>query len=86
MIISPKGIPEIHRLIAETIAANGGSYSGTNNLCQEIPADRNNVLKSLRTFKKYQLIQSRHSSCGRGRGHKTIWKLTQKGKDYVQSK
>jgi hypothetical protein len=77
-------IPEVHSLIARCLAENGGSVEGTNALCQAIPATPDGVLRSLRKASKYKLIR-RSKSAQRGRGHKSTWKLTKKGRDYVQS-
>jgi hypothetical protein len=88
-IIAPK-IPEVHRLITLLISENGGSFQGTHQLCESIPATPEGTMKSLRNRNKYHLIRGfypyGHQSFGQGRGNKTVWKLTQKGKDYVQSK
>jgi DNA-binding HxlR family transcriptional regulator len=77
-------IPEVHRLIVRLIATAGGQVQGTNQICEAIPATPDGVLRSLRHAKKYQLIRrSKSATCGRG--HKSTWKLTKKGRDYVQS-
>jgi len=85
MTTTAKNIPEVHRLIAKLLVDNGGKYQGTNQLCESIQATRNGVLQSLHNAKKYRLIRSIHSHGSCGRGHKTIWILTEKGREYVQS-
>ena len=75
-------IPELQRLIVRAIAQAGGSFEGTNKLCESIPADPNAVLRSLHKSSKYQLI--RRQIYGGGRGHKSIWMLTRKAKRYVK--
>jgi hypothetical protein len=69
-------------LILRLLAANGGSFTGTGDLCQFIPATRESVMRSLRLTHKYHMIRRvKCRSCGRG--HKTIWFLTRKGWRYV---
>jgi hypothetical protein len=85
MTISAQKIPEVHRLIAKLLVENGGKYKGTNQLCESIQATRDGVLRSLRNAKKYRLIRSIHPRGSCGRGHQTIWVLTEKGREYVQS-
>ena len=84
MNVKAPHIPEIHRLIVKLIDASGGKFQGTNRLCELLPAEPKQVLKSLQHAGKYRLI--RRSKDGRcGRGHKSTWTLTRKGRDYVQS-
>jgi hypothetical protein len=74
----PEAIPEVARIILRLIDASGGSYVGTLNLCQEIPATEDGVLRSLRRCRERRLIKSIHSHGGRG--HKAIHRLTAKGR------
>jgi hypothetical protein len=89
----------IRDFILKVLAENGGSYRGSLQLCEEVPASPQGVCQSLQSCRKRHLIKSIHSHGGRGRGHKTTHRLTakgrreaanyiltQKGKDYVQSK
>ena len=85
MTIFAPEIPAVRRLILNLLAANGGSYYGTLQLCSEIPADEAAVLRSLRVAKKRHLVRSVHSHVGCGRGHKTRWLLTEEGLKYVKS-
>jgi hypothetical protein len=84
MTIFAPEMPPVRRLILRLLADNGGSFIGTEELCQAIPAARQCVQRSLRLTLKYHMI--RRSKCRTcGRGHKTNWSLTQKGLRYVQS-
>ena len=85
MTITTPKIPEVHRLIANFLAESGGIYRGTEQLCESIQATHEGVRRSLSNAKKYRLIRSIHSRGSCGRGHKTIWILTKKGREYVQS-
>jgi hypothetical protein len=83
-MITIKKIPKVHSLIARCLAENGGSFQGTNRLCESILADPRDVRYSLQRADKYQLIRrSKTGHCGRG--HKSIWRLTRNGQKYVQS-
>jgi hypothetical protein len=83
-IFAPELSP-VRRLILRLLADNGGSFTGTEQICQAIPAARQCVQRSLRLTHKYHMVQRvKCHTCGRG--HKTIWKLTEKGKRYVESK
>jgi hypothetical protein len=85
-------LPQIPEFILKILDANGGSYSGTMRLANEIPASRLGVLYGLRRCQHDHLVKSIHSHGGRG--HKSVhrltragrWILTQKGKEHVQSK
>jgi len=77
-------IPEVHSLIARCLAENGGSFQGTNQLCEIIPATPQGIRQSLRKVNKYGIIRcSKSGHCGRG--HKSTWTLTRLGWKYVQS-
>lgn len=84
MTIFAPEIPPVRRLILRLLAVNGGSFTGTEELCQAIPAARQCVQRSLRLTHKYHMIRRvKCHTCGRG--HKTTWILTAKGLRYVQS-
>jgi hypothetical protein len=77
-------IPVVHSLIARCLAEHGGSFEGTNALCEMLPAAPEVVRESLQKADKYRLIRrSKSGHCGRG--HKSIWTLTRLGWKYVQS-
>jgi hypothetical protein len=83
MTIFVPEMPPVRRLILRLLADNGGSFTGTEALCQAIPAYRSCIYRSLRLAHKYHMIRrSKCRSCGRG--HKTTWILTKKGLRYVQ--
>ena len=79
-------LPSIHDSIIHLIDQNGGTFCGTQALYDAIPASPQGIRISLQRRNKYRLISAIHNRCRHGRGHKTIWKLTEKGKRYVESK
>jgi hypothetical protein len=82
--MSTQDVPAIQRIITRVIAEAGGAFPGTGQLCEAIPATRNGVLYSLRNRARYGLLRCHHNSKPHGRGHKTVWTLTAKGRKYVE--
>jgi hypothetical protein len=84
MTIFAPEIPAVRRLILRLLADNGGTFTGTGDLYQALPASREGIRDSLRQAHKYHMV--RRSKCRTcGRGHKTTWILTKKGLRYVES-
>jgi hypothetical protein len=82
MTIFAPEIPAVRRLILRLLADNGGTFTGTEELCNSIPASRQGVQYSLRQAHKYHMV--RRNKCRTcGRGHKTTWILTRLGWRYV---
>jgi DNA-binding PadR family transcriptional regulator len=77
-------LPQLQEAVLQVIGANGGTYAGTLRLTEEIPADPRELIRNLRRCQHDHLITSRQSHGGRG--HKSVHRLTQKGREHVQSK
>jgi Fe2+ or Zn2+ uptake regulation protein len=74
----------IGEAILQQLAQNGGSYSGTTRLVDQIPASPDGVYKALRHCRHTGLIRSLHTHGGRG--NLALHKLTRKGRRHVQPK
>jgi hypothetical protein len=79
-------VPLVHERIAMAIAANDGIFFGTTSLCEQIQANERWIYRSLHSAPRFGLIRKQNRKPCCGRGHKTIWVLTPKGRKYVQSK
>ena len=84
MTIFAPEIPAVRRLILRLLAENGGSFEGTEALCQVVPAARGCFYRNLHMAHKYHMVRRSKSRSG-GRGHKSVWILTRKGLRYVES-
>jgi hypothetical protein len=74
-------LPQLQEAVLQVIGANGGTYAGTISLTEEIPADPRELIRNLRRCQHDHLVKSIRSRGGRG--HKSVHRLTQKGKQHV---
>lgn len=71
--------------VIQLLEQNGGQYSGTMQLCQDVPASKPGLLKALRGLKKHNHIRVRRPLCN-GKARRTRYTLTPKGLAHVRSK
>jgi hypothetical protein len=74
----------IQENILSTLAARGGTYAGTDQISQELPANKVATIRAMRKCIKNNLVKVKRK--GGGAGNLTVYRLTSKGLKYVQSK